>query len=185
MTSTTHTTFALSLGLVPLTIFPNSILPNEIPLYILGLSIGSIFPDIDEPQSYIGRKVPVLPRVIKYFFGHRGITHQFIFFLIPFFALFAFQTSVKEIDIGLFVSLVGFCLGVLFHQLGDMLSGSKKFKGGIKDYFYPITSSGKYFTPFPKIFRCAVGDRKEQIYNILFTVTIFFQLKTLFPLIQF
>lgn len=94
-------------------------------------------------------KFQFCPRVIKYFFGHRGITHQFIFFLIPFFALFAFQTSVKEIDIGLFVSLVGFCLGVLFHQLGDMLSGSKKFKGGIKDYL-PYYKFRKIFYSFQK-----------------------------------
>ena len=180
MTNITHTSFALSLGLIPLVVSPNIIHQNEIPLYLLGLSIGGLFPDIDEPQSYIGRRVPVLPRIIKYFFGHRGLTHQFLFFILPIFTVFAFQTKIKEIDNGLFILLIGFCLGILFHQIGDMLSGSKYFKGGIRDYFFPLTSSGKYFTPFPKIIRCAVGDRKEQIYNFVFILVIVFEFKQIF-----
>ena len=66
---------------------------------------------------------------------------------------------------------------MFLHQVGDMLSGSKIFKGGIRDYFYPFTSSGKYFTPFPKIIRCAVGDRKEQIYNFIFVLIIAYEFK--------
>ncbi|MCT7578669.1 metal-dependent hydrolase [Aliarcobacter butzleri] len=177
MTSTTHTSFALSLGLIPLVINPNLISISEIPLYVSGLSVGALFPDIDEPESYIGRRIPILPRIIKFFFGHRGLTHQFIFFLIPFFALFAFRTKINEIDNGAFLFLVGFCLGIFFHQIGDMLSGSKIFKGGIRDYFYPFVSSGEYFTPFPKIFRCVVGDIKEQIYNIFFILVVTLEFK--------
>lgn len=182
MTNTTHTSFALSLGLAPVVMMPDLIPLKEIPFYMLGLSFGAMFPDIDEPQSYIGRRVPILPRVIKTFFGHRGLTHQFIFFLIPLITVIAFQTEIKNIYYDLYLFLIATCIGMFLHQVGDMLSGSKIFKGGIRDYFYPFTSSGKYFTPFPKIIRCAVGDRKEQIYNIAFTLIILFELKQILNL---
>lgn len=180
MMSKTHTSFALSLGLLPICIYPNIIIQDELPLYIGSLTLGALIPDIDEPQSYIGRKIPFLPRIIKYLFGHRGITHQFVFFLILFISVFAFESTIKNTSDGLFTMSIGFTLGILFHQIGDMLSGSKYFKGGIRDYFFPLTSSGKYFTPFPKIIRCAVGDRKEQIYNFVFILVIVFEFKQIF-----
>ena len=177
MTYVTHTSFAISLGLAPIVLMPDLITMKELSFYLMGISFGAIFPDIDEPQSYIGRRVPILPRVIKTFFGHRGLTHQFIFFLIPLITVIAFQTEIKNIYYGLYLFLIATCIGMFLHQVGDMLSGSKFFKGGIKDYFYPFASSGKYFTPFPKIIRCAVGDRKEQIYNFIFVLIIAYEFK--------
>ena len=177
MTYVTHTSFAISLGLAPIVLMPDLITMKELSFYLMGISFGAIFPDIDEPQSYIGRRVPILPRVIKTFFGHRGLTHQFIFFLIPLITVIAFQTEIKNIYYGLYLFLIATCIGMFLHQVGDMLSGSKNFKGGIRDYFYPFTSSGKYFTPFPKIIRCAVGDRKEQIYNFIFVLIIAYEFK--------
>lgn len=180
MTAKTHTTFALALGLSPLVVAPEILQTKLIPLYISGIVFGAIFPDIDEPYSYIGRKIPVLPRVIKYFFGHRGITHQFIFFAIPLVLIFTFQEKIKSIDNGLFIFLVGFSFGMFFHQAGDMLSGGRQFKGGIRDYFFPLAYSGKYFTPFPRIFRCVVGDGKEKLYNLFFTLIVFVELIQIF-----
>ena len=177
MTNVTHTSFAISLGLAPIVLMPDLITMKELSFYLMGISFGAIFPDIDEPQSYIGRRIPILPRIIKSIFGHRGLTHQFLFFLIPIIFIFAFQKDIKNISNELFIFLIGTSLGILFHQIGDMLSGSKFFKGGIKDYFYPFASSGKYFTPFPKIIRCAVGDRKEQIYNFIFVLIIAYEFK--------
>ena len=96
MTYVTHTSFAISLGLAPIVLMPDLITMKELSFYLMGISFGAIFPDIDEPQSYIGRRVPILPRVIKTFFGHRGLTHQFIFFLIPLITVIAFQTEIKK-----------------------------------------------------------------------------------------
>ena len=182
MTYVTHTSFAISLGLAPIVLMPDLITMKELSFYLMGISFGAIFPDIDEPQSYIGRRIPILPRIIKSIFGHRGLTHQFLFFLIPLITVIAFQTEIKNIYYGLYLFLIATCIGMFLHQVGDMLSGSKNFKGGIRDYFYPFTSSGKYFTPFPKTIRCVVGDRKEQIYNIAFTLIILFELKQILNL---
>lgn len=53
-------------------------------LYIYFLKLGSIFPDIDCPQSYIGKKFNILSKIINNKFHHRGFTHSalFIYFLI-------------------------------------------------------------------------------------------------------
>ena len=62
MTNTTHTSFAISLGLAPIVLMPDLITMKELSFYLMGISFGAIFPDIDEPQSYIGRRILILPR---------------------------------------------------------------------------------------------------------------------------
>ena len=37
---------------------------------------GSLLPDIDHPQSWVGRRLRLLSRIIAAVFGHRGITHS-------------------------------------------------------------------------------------------------------------
>lgn len=181
MQATTHTTSSLALGLLPIAIAPNLLAVEYLHFYIGGLVIGSLFPDIDEPNSRIGRYVskdfPALPRTINFIFGHRGITHRFIFALFFFLIFLFFKTDLENIHYGLFISGVAFSFGILFHQIGDMLSGSKYFKGGIRYYFFPFGLKDKYFTPFPKAIRCAVGDTKEKIYNILFVLIVVIELK--------
>ncbi|MEV9477498.1 metal-dependent hydrolase [Aliarcobacter butzleri] len=181
MTSTTHTTSSLTIGLLPIYFYPDLINLEHLQFYISGLTIGALFPDIDEPNSSIGRStskyIPFLPHILNWLLGHRGLTHQFIFFIVPLLFVLIFSQEINKINPGLFIFCTTFCFGMFFHQIGDMLSGGKYYKGGIKNYFYPFSNPEKYFTPFPKIFRCAVGDIKEQIYNILFIAIILFELK--------
>lgn len=174
MQSTTHITSSLSLSLIPFYIEPNVITSIEtIPYFLGGIAIGSLFPDIDEPNSSIGRKTIVISHLINFIFKHRGLTHKFIFFLSFLFLAIVLKEQINKY---VYVSLYAFSFGILFHQIGDMLSGSEYNKGGIKDYFFPITTNGKYFTPFPKILRCKVGDWKEKIYNVMFTSFFLYEL---------
>src|SRR5690606_4235615 len=46
--------------------------------YYVGVMIGSLLPDIDLPQSFIGRRSFGLAKVINNAFGQRGITHSFL-----------------------------------------------------------------------------------------------------------
>lgn len=46
------------------------------------LIVGSLLPDIDHPNSYIGRRIPFLPTLINKIFGHRGMTHSLIVVLL-------------------------------------------------------------------------------------------------------
>ena len=47
--------------------------------------LGSLFPDIDTPKSKISSYIPILPRIINLFLGHRGVFHSIFFaILIPY-----------------------------------------------------------------------------------------------------
>lgn len=178
MLSKTHLVSTVSVCSLPL-LFNNSLVHEINLLYFIGgVSLGSQFPDIDEPKSSIGRYVnrfiPFLPYIIKKIFGHRGITHQFIFFLFPLALIFIFSNKFSE---EMLTFLISFMFGILLHQVGDMLSGSKKYKGGIKDYFFPFIINGNFFTPFPYFMRCAIGGFKEYIYLFLFLCLMIYEYK--------
>lgn len=88
------------------------------PALLIGVVIGSIAPDIDEPKSKIGRKAPVVSHGVKLVFKHRGFTHTLAACLLVATLLFYFWTQIP-------VPLaIGFTLGYLFHVLGDALSSS-------------------------------------------------------------
>lgn len=167
MQSNTHISSSISLATIPFFFQPHLITSIEyIPYFLGGVAIGSLFPDIDEPNSSIGRKTLLLSMLLKKIFGHRGITHRFIFFLVPLLLTIIFENEINNKFA--FVFMISFCFGMLFHHIGDMLSGAEYYKGGIKNYFAPFITNDKYFTPFPIVFRCVVGDIKEKIYNMLF-----------------
>jgi inner membrane protein len=42
---------------------------------IVGITVGSLLPDIDSPTSILGRNIPILPHLVK----HRGLTHSLAF----------------------------------------------------------------------------------------------------------
>lgn len=90
---------------------------------------GALFPDIDEPGSYIGRKLWFLAWPIKILaqfipmFRHRGATH---FLIIPL-MLMLLSYFIENI------MLTAFAVGWIAHTVGDMLTVT-----GIRGYFYPI-----------------------------------------------
>lgn len=54
-----------------------------------GLALGALLPDIDEESSYIGKRTFFISRFINKVFGHRGLTHWLITWLILSLILFA------------------------------------------------------------------------------------------------
>lgn len=85
---------------------------------LVGVIIGSLLPDIDEPKSKIGRKAPGISHATKLVFGHRGFTHTLIATVLVGWLLFYFTTSVP------FGIAQGITIGYLFHILGDSFSKS-------------------------------------------------------------
>ncbi|MGM0549253.1 MAG: metal-dependent hydrolase [Bacillota bacterium] len=88
-------------------------------IYLLPASaVGALIPDIDEPQSYAGRKIKVVSKMIKSVFGHRGITHSFlgmgIISLLIYFLLDHYNLSLKILTM--------FNLGYLSHLLTDLIT---------------------------------------------------------------
>lgn len=81
-------------------------------LFILFILIGSLFPDVDSVESYLGRKFRILSGPIEFIFGHRGLFHSIypvLLFLILFFIL----------KVNLFLAL---SIGYSLHLILDMFT---------------------------------------------------------------
>ncbi|QQG39126.1 MAG: metal-dependent hydrolase [Candidatus Woesearchaeota archaeon] len=105
----THLVFAFLVGLLSLK-FVN---PSSLVIYFLFVLLGALIPDLDEPQSKLGRKFPISSNVIKLLFGHRGIVHSvFVAVLVSWLIWILIG---KIYGIGLF-------LGYLSHLIGDSLT---------------------------------------------------------------
>jgi len=123
MTAKGHLALAL-LPAIPIAAYLN---PQEQVVFLGAVGFGSLLPDIDEPNSYIGRRFDFLSIPLKILgIKHRTFTHYLIFpltiFLISIFLSGIYKTA------GL-----GIAFGMLMHDIGDMLT-----KGGIKGFFYPF-----------------------------------------------
>lgn len=85
---------------------------------------GSLFVDIDENESYIGRRTWPVSNVVELFFGHRGMIHSIwagglIFSVLYFFGYLSIS--------------LGFLLGYISHLAADMLTVE-----GVR-LFYPVS----------------------------------------------
>ncbi len=107
------------IAVAPLTM----IATNDEMIYIIAFaSLGALFPDIDEPESTIGRRLLGVSLLLSLFIKHRGITHtmtMIIVYLIIFTIViyYNFNTSV-------IFSVIAFLLGNIVHVLGDMSTTS-------------------------------------------------------------
>lgn len=123
----------------------------QIIVFFYSVLFGALLPDIDEPESRIGRMAPrFISEAIKAVFEHRGITHTLPFILL---FLIASVMTVGYIKIVFF----GIALGVMSHIIGDMLT-----KGGINNFFYPFTKNIKTAL-LPKCFRFYTNSLFERI----------------------
>lgn len=84
--------------------------------------LGGLLPDIDHPQSTLGRRIPFISIPIAKVFGHRGITHSLLA-VIGVAALLMFY-GVPLIGMGAAGILAPVCIGYLSHLVGDMLTPS-------------------------------------------------------------
>lgn len=135
----THKIGGVCLGMITSTILSSNDLSFDgllsSGLIITGSIVGSLAPDIDHPESKVGRKFVLRPIsiLINKLFGHRTITHSLVTSSIMFLLLFAFANSLngflKFICIN---SVIGFCVGWLSHLLLDIITVK-----GIP-IFYPI-----------------------------------------------
>ena len=133
MQYTTHVVTSLLAGKV----LDKALLLNAGIPYYLGTAIGALLPDIDHPNSFIGRRSFGLSKIINKTFGHRGFTHSLLCTFI--------------IGCTLYITLpaqwaAGVALGYISHILGDFFS-----KSGVplmnpysnKKYRLPIYKTGK------------------------------------------
>jgi inner membrane protein len=81
--------------------------------YAAGIIIGSLLPDIDEPNSYVGRRSLGMSNKVKQAFGHRGMTHSIIIWAIIAAVLLSESHS---------LFFYGFIIGYLLHIIEDFFS---------------------------------------------------------------
>lgn len=122
-------------------------------LFYIGIFIGTIFPDIDEPESYIGRKLPIISHILAIFIEHRGITH---YLLIPLLLLIFNYIYVEEQSTK--IVIYAFAIGNICHDMGDLLT-----KGGIRGFFYPLMPSTTIGL-LPKFLRFRTNSIVEYIF---------------------
>ena len=91
---------------------------REAGLFGIGCIIGSVFPDIDLPNTKISKRIPGIPKLLNALFGHRGFIHTPVFMLLIDLLLY-FGLS-KNIHMILFIA--GFDFGFLAHLIQDMFN---------------------------------------------------------------
>ena len=109
----THLAFGLLMALLTIDFLS---IQNKL-LFVLITILFSIFPDIDDTKSKIGKKNKLISRIINFIFGHRGFFHSIY---IPLILFFVFSYVNKEIAVAVLV-------GYFSHLFADGLT-----KKGIK-----------------------------------------------------
>jgi len=139
----------LDTALLPLPWFAYYVSSPEYFIYFAGGSLlGATLPDIDEPESYIGRRTRGVSDMIKAVLGHRGATHYLIVPLVIFIAAFLFpmEPMLKHIFFGV-------AFGWLAHIIGDGLTVS-----GVRNGYFPLK---KHYATLPKALRFKTGSIVE------------------------
>lgn len=146
MLGKTHVAFALCVaacGIVGYEALVHSIPHKTTILFLSGVALGALLPDIDEPQSRIGKATPFVSHAFKALFGHRGATHTLLFPLALgvglYFLFAAFSWNLA--------ALFGLVAGCYLHIIGDMLT-----KSGCPIYL-PFSSKNKALLPYRLRFR--------------------------------
>jgi len=126
MHSRTHVVFAFLLGLLGISYLN----PRNQILFITLVILGSLLPDIDHPDSKVGRKV----KIIAFLFEHRGFFHSIILLAIVN-AIFWWYSNIT-------IYLIAFNIGYVSHILLDAFNhqgimpfhpfSKKKIKGVLK-----------------------------------------------------
>lgn len=127
-----------------------SVTPLDPTTLVFAGAVGGLLPDICHGGSKIGRKFPILSKIINTIFGHRTFTHSLLFLLLVWIVL--------EMLIPIDAIKVGVLVGMISHLILDAAT-----KNGIK-LLYPLQVTVR----FPVTTR--TGGAVE--YIVLFALTL-------------
>ncbi|GGA19580.1 metal-dependent hydrolase [Psychrobacillus lasiicapitis] len=117
--------------------------------------VGALIPDICHGGSKIGRKLPLLSKIISTLFGHRSFTHSLLFLFLIGILLNSFVTNESIV--------AGILVGMASHYILDMAT-----KNGIK-LLYPI----KVTVRFPITTKTG-GAVEDVVFAALSLLTVYF-----------
>lgn len=130
---------------------------------ISGAIFGSLIPDIDHPESTIGKKVKLISNFIHNVFGHRGMTHAPIIHILTTTVLLLIGNGLLDYPKLIYLCFViGLCIGGLSHLLLDSMTVS-----GIP-LFYPF-SKNKY-----RISKLTTGKSEHIVQLTVIVITVIF-----------
>lgn len=128
-----HIAFAIFIG-VGLDILLLNFVIGETVLFYPALLLGALYPDIDHPGSYLGRRFDFISKPLNEVYGHRTITHSLFLMTVIFFIAVLFW--------GVNSLLAGFTIGFLTHVLGDLTNGRVQLLYPINKRKFGIKSTG-------------------------------------------
>ena len=130
--------------------FSGLVNPLSVVPFVVLSGLGSLVPDIDSPESKLGRRFPFLSTFIEKKFGHRTITHAVLPWLI---------VAVLSVVFLPFWSW-GFVYGILSHLFLDALTIH-----GVP--FVVKKKKGTNIHLLPKFLRCKSGGFVSVLYTFL------------------
>jgi len=134
-----HKAFGFLSGIIAITILN---LLGKVPdhlfatlIYFALVLFGSIFPDIDRSNSFLGRRTKLISIPISIIFGHRKFFHSILFIVLVY---VVGMIVIEKMNWDLYY-LIGFIVGIVSHLLADYLT-----KRGIP-LFYPFSKTNFRF----------------------------------------
>ncbi|MGB6647108.1 MAG: metal-dependent hydrolase [Bacteroidota bacterium] len=152
MTAPTHVTFAQLVYLLVLTMMGVGLSGMN----ALLVALGSLLPDMDTEASVVGSTMPPLSRWIERRFGHRTLSHSWLFIV----ALALVLLPVIWFDGELYVS---FLAGYASHPLLDSMTVT-----GVQ-IFYPLSTVRCVFpldVKHPHRYRVQTGSRADYMFGV-------------------
>jgi inner membrane protein len=130
-----HKAFGFLAGIIAITIFNlMGIVPEHLfatLIYFALVLLGSIFPDIDRSNSFLGRRTKIISIPISIVFGHRKLFHSLLFVVLVYAAGMILMVQMQW-DL---YYLNGFIVGIISHLMADYVT-----KRGIP-IFYPFSKT--------------------------------------------
>ncbi len=174
MTAKSHVATSVCIAILPIFAYKELVVYGQdyMALYLMGVVIGSLFPDIDEEHSSIGRKVPLLSSFLNRKIGHRTLTHNLIIYLLIAIYVITALIYTRELSFVRMFAL-GFATGGILHILEDCLTNS-----GVRTALSPITQN---FQILKKQYRFNTNSTFENlIYFPIICVLVLVELYLLF-----
>jgi len=86
MMAKTHLVMSWTAGITLLpSVTAGNYTPEQYAVIFIGLTVGSLLPDLDHPQSLLSQMIPIIGGVISNITRHRGILHSILAVVILFF----------------------------------------------------------------------------------------------------
>lgn len=165
MMARNHVLTSLVLTNAGLMVFPSfyTIGTDSYAIFLSGIILGSLFCDVDEEHSYIGRRFQFISLPLNRIIGHRTLTHNIFPYITLLFCAFYYSSNF----------LLGFGIGAIFHILEDSITNN-----GVN---WAITPLSRKFVLLPKKMRFQTNGNVENFfYSPLITMILAYQTYVLF-----